>query len=159
MHDICIICFNWRRKLILLFCRKALPRNEKGWILIDALIGVTILAVAITAGIMMAQQTTVNTKYNANYAKAVLLAQREMEALKQSQDGTAQPLILSEWPKTEISTASPHYPEYTITVTSPAVSPPHSNLAPVEVRVDWMEASLNNRQMRVTVKGYRIQNY
>ena len=145
--------------MILLFCRKALPRNEKGWILIDALIGVTILAVAITAGIMMAQQTTVNTKYNANYAKAVLLAQREMEALKQSQDGTAQPLVLSEWPKTEPAAASPHYPESTITVISPEFASPHSNLVPVEVRVDWLEASLKGQQMRVMVKGYRIQNY
>ena len=108
-----------------------MKRKSRGWILVDALIGVTILAVAITAGIMMAQQTTVNTKFNSNYAKATYLAQREMEALKYSQDGTGLALSLAEWPKTETATATPNYPEYTITVTSPAIAAPNANMNPV----------------------------
>ena len=134
-------------------------RKSRGWILVDALIGVTILAVAITAGIMIAQQTTVNTKFNSNYAKATYLAQREMESLKYSQDGTGLALSLVDWPKTEAATATPNYPAYTITATSPAITAPNANINPVEISVTWTEASLKNQQITATLRGYRIQNY
>lgn len=59
-----------------------LKKNEKGFIFIDALIGMVILTIALTALAVAYRQLTVTTVAARDYNNAVYLAQQAAETLK-----------------------------------------------------------------------------
>jgi type II secretory pathway pseudopilin PulG len=129
-------------------------KSRKGWILIDSIIGVTILSIAIVAMLLMFTQSTKGTANATNLTKATYLAQQAMNKLK-IQDGS-----------TSIDTSVITTPinGYAITVSTPTVSvissdtntKPLSNyLKPYQITVSWTESS---GQKKLTMFGYCYVN-
>lgn len=63
-----------------------MQQSKKGFVLLDALIGVTILSIAICAMALMYMQTTKTIANSAGRTKATYLAQQTLDLLK-AQDG------------------------------------------------------------------------
>lgn len=68
--------------------------NERGWVLIDALIGLVIVSIALTALAMAYRQSAVVTVSASNQARAVYVAQQAVEELKPNDNNTKS----ADWP-------------------------------------------------------------
>jgi Tfp pilus assembly protein PilX len=62
--------------------------NQRGWVFIDALIGMVIVALALTALAMAYRQTAVVSASATNYLRAVYIAQEALDNLKGQVDNT-----------------------------------------------------------------------
>ncbi len=120
--------------------------NERGWILIDALIGVVIVAIALTALAVAYRQAAVVTISSTNQVRALNIAQDTLEGLKRYDRQTAITLPAR-------TTVAP----FTVDVAQLAVSQVNylPKLVPVEVTVTWTEAGGANGSVRMT--GYYYQ--
>lgn len=125
-------------------------RNKKGWILVDSLIGMVVVATAICAlAVAYVQSTKANTA-SAQGTYGTYYAQRTLEDLKKY-DGKSAIILPSR--QTEIRDSI----EYTIVATEITVSEISSAsglntyLKPVLVTVSWMEKGLAKS---VSMTGY-----
>ncbi|MDR7866012.1 MAG: hypothetical protein RIN56_04290 [Sporomusaceae bacterium] len=119
-----------------------MAKNERGWILIDALIGMVIVAIALTALAVAYRQATVVTVSANNQATAVWVAQQIVETIKQK-DATTYTGFLTGLPATV--TVPPNPTVFTIEATelSPDLNIHNSMrnyVRPVRVKVSWTEA-------------------
>ena len=119
-----------------------MSKNERGWVLIDALIGVVIVAIALTALAMAYRQATVVTVSANNPATAVLVAQQIAETIKQK-DAATYSGFLAGLPATV--TVPPNPTVFSIAaVEQPPDADIHASmrdyLRPVKVTVTWTEA-------------------
>jgi Tfp pilus assembly protein PilV len=117
-------------------------KNERGWILIDALIGMVIVAIALTALAVAYRQATVVTVSANNQATAVWVAQQMVETIKQK-DATTYDPTFTNLPATV--TVPPNPTVFSIAaVEQPADTNIHSSMRdyvrPVKITVQWTEA-------------------
>ncbi len=125
-------------------------RNQSGWILIDSLLGMVIIATALCA-LMAAytQSTHASVDSNTN-TYATYLAQRELERLKQY-DGKA---AINITPQSTVTNGSIQYTiiteeEPVTTVTSTIGL--NTFLRPVQVTVNWQEGG---QTKHLSMMGY-----
>lgn len=122
------------------FCRCIFENNDKqssrrGWVFIDALLGITILALGIISVILALTHNTKEVAFTSNHTKATYLAQQKLEELKKYDGGTTSPVLSEE---TETSGI------FSISYAAPTVTLPVSNVTPVQVTVTWTEEGKTN---------------
>ena len=128
--------------------------NERGWVLIDALIGLVIVSIALTALAIAYRQSVVVTVSASNQARAVYVAQQAVENLK-IHDGANQTQFAGY--VTALNIVKP-VDGVTFTATAAefadaevaALSP---RLRPVRVTVAWTEPG-GNRSINMTSYFY-----
>lgn len=109
-------------------------KSEKGWILIDSILGIFILSTAVIALLLAFTQSTKGSVTSTNRTQATYLAQQTLENLK-LQDGS----------KTIDTTVVPSSDKYTIVIDTPAVSAITNALdlniylKPYRVTVSWSD--------------------
>ena len=132
-----------------MFKRRRTPyirQTQKGFVLLDSLIGVTILSIAICAMALMYMHTTKTIANSAGRTKATYLAQQTLDLLK-AQDGS----------QTLTDPIHDSSDGYTVEIATPSVSAisPDSTikayLIPKQVTVTWTE---NGQQNSVKMIGY-----
>lgn len=116
--------------------KELLPFNEKGFLLINALISVLIVSIALLALISAYTQNTKLTKTNDTYAHAVYLAQHTLEKLRENDGKTTSP-DLSWKPYETFETYDNTI--YTISVTPEKITVANYNdyLKPYKATVTW----------------------
>ena len=133
--------------------------NRSGWMYIDALVGMTILVIALTALMVMYFQTTRNNGFNSKYTSGVYVAQRILEDIKQYENTAT---IKSLPPAVTDQQLTVNNVVYTIEVRSQTVSDAislDSHLYPYNVKVSWTDASTNPATTRaVQVASYYYSN-
>ena len=123
--------------------------NQSGWILLESLIGTTIIAVGITAIMASYVQTTKSASFSDNATQATYLAQQKLENLKKTYDGSATKPVLPATATSGIFTVS-----YTEETTTEAAAPIAGlKVVPVTVTVAWTDSS-SSAQNSVNVTAY-----
>ncbi len=117
-------------------------RGQKGFILIDSLVGIIILTVALLAILLTYRQATITAVSAKNYNNAVYLAQQAAEELKKN-DGR-----LNVDPKIEKSGT-----KFIITPTPLTIAEVETNtdLKPYKIMVTWDE-TINSKVINRTVE-------
>ena len=130
-----------------------LMKSEKGWILVDSLVGMVVLSTAVIALLLAFTQATKGTVASMNRTQATYLAQQTLENLK-AQDGNS---II----KTEDSSVG----KYTIVVDTPSVSSIETGtedlkryLIPYQVTVSWSDISGGPANKSIKMVGYCYVN-
>lgn len=129
---------------------KSLLNSQKGWVFIDALIGMVILSVALTVILMAFTQNTKTTSATKNYNEAVIIAQQTLEELK-LQDGvtTTSNVFITAPPDILRNGVS-----FSIITSSQTVSETLDNkLIPIRATVTWTEPTTNHA-MQVQIVNY-----
>lgn len=124
-------------------------KNPKGWILIDALIGMVILSVALMALAAVYGQAVKTTAADKNYNYAVYLAQQTLEDLK-TQDGTAAIILPADSDVTRDNNMTFHVKTRTISVSETL----NAKIVPVQVTVSWTEAGQLSKQVQMVSYYY-----
>ena len=109
--------------------------KRRGWVFIDALLGITILALGIVSVIIAVTHNTKEVAFTSNHTKATYLAQQKLEELKKYDGGTVAPVLPEENETSGIFNIS--YAVATKTL-------PVSNVTPVQVTVTWIEEGQSN---------------
>ena len=124
--------------------------NQSGWILAEALIGMTVLIVGLMAIMFANIQTTKTATFSDNTTQATYIAQQKIEGLKKNYDITNTPVDES-----ALTACSSVNGIFTVQCTSPAVTAPVSklNLVPVSVIVKWTDSS-STKENNVTLTTY-----
>ena len=125
-------------------------RDRRGWVLIDALIGMVIVALALTALAMAYRQTAVVSMGATNYMRAVYIAQDALDNLKGQVDNTA---ALPNPPSYQVTQGNV---TYNVTYSFPAATTDRlgaaiTNLYSYTVTVRWTE---NGQTVQTTVSSY-----
>ena len=129
--------------------------NRSGWMYIDALVGMTILVVALTALMAMYFQTTRNNGFNSKYTSGVYVAQRVLEDMKQYENT---PTIKALPESVTDQQLTVNNVVYTIEVRSQTVSDAialDSHIYPYYVKVSWTDASTSP----ATTKNIQVASY
>lgn len=128
-------------------------RDRRGWVLIDALIGMVIVALALTALAMAYRQTAVVSTSATNYVRAVYIAQEVLDELKPLVDGTPSAALpdIPAHPDVQVENVT-----YQIQYSPPAATTDRLgqsilNLYTIRATVSWVEGG---RQMQVAVSSY-----
>ncbi|MHC1717695.1 MAG: hypothetical protein AB9883_03460 [Acidaminococcaceae bacterium] len=109
--------------------------SRRGWVFIDALLGITILALGIIAVIIALTHNTKEVSFTNNHTKATYLAQQKLEQLKKYDGGTTVPVLPEE---VEISGI------FKISYAAATKTLPVNNVTPVQVTVTWTEEGKTN---------------
>ena len=109
-------------------------KNNRGWILVDAMFGIVIISFVVLALMASYIQTTKSTSYSDKATQATYIAQRGLESLKKYDGGITAPVL----PATTTSGI------FTITYQQDAITKQLShiaalNIAPVRIIVTWPE--------------------
>lgn len=109
--------------------------SQSGWIMVEALVGITIITVGILAIMASHIQTTKTATFSDHTTQATYIAQQELEKLKRTYD------ITQIVPDT--STCSPTNGIFSITCSTATISSPviGLNIAPVTATVKWTDSS------------------
>jgi Tfp pilus assembly protein PilV len=106
-------------------------KHEKGWVLIDSLIGLVFVTIALIAIVSAMQQSTVVTTASNNYNQAVNVAQQELEILKSTHDGAVNTTL----PSDKINQIyNIHYSWVTTSL---------ANVVGINVQIIWTERGLS----------------
>jgi Tfp pilus assembly protein PilV len=129
-------------------------KNQRGWILIDSLIGLVILSIAITALSVTFTQAIKGILTSDNRTKAAYLANEQLTQLK-VHDGQQQDRNSIVWRTTNTLPAEQnHNTVFTVTtaVLDNARIPAnlHIDVIPVEAVVNWVEPTGANQLQIVT---------
>lgn len=133
-------------------------RNQDGWIFIDALVGMIIVATALTALLLMYTQATKGTTNNRNYNNAIYVAQRSLEDIKQY-EGTstikALPTNVIDPPTTTVDGVT-----YTVHIGSLTVSDSlDTHINPYQATVSWTDTTISPAVTRsINVAAYYYSN-
>lgn len=128
-------------------------QRQRGWIYIDALLGMVIIAVVLAALVLAYTQATKATGAASVRTHAVYLAQQTLEELKQY-DGQAavvlpaQQQVVQDGITYTISTA------WLSVGTVNAANGLETNLKPVKVSVSWLDANSGGLPQTVSMSGY-----
>ena len=122
------------------FCQRISKNNDKdsrrrGWVFIDALLGITILALGIISVILAITHNTKEVAFTSNHTKATYLAQQKLEELKKYDGGSTAPVLHEEIETSGI---------FNISYAAPTVTLPVNNVTPVQVTVSWTEEGKTN---------------
>ena len=129
--------------------------NQKGWLLVDALIASVLLSIAIVGIIKVFSYTTTTSSYNEHYNEALMIAKTEIENFRlsdnHSDDNTRLPLF------------TPNRPNFNYTVTKKILTTTEvtdsaittSTLNTIRVTVSWTDIS--NHIRSVQLEGYRYE--
>ena len=139
--------------------------NQKGWLLVDALIASVLLSIAIVGIIKVFSYTTTTSSYNEHYNEALMIAKTEIENFRLS-DNTRLPLFTpnSTTNNALVTTvASPNKPNFNYTVTKKILTTTEvtdsaittSTLNTIRVTVSWTDIS--NHIRSVQLEGYRYE--
>jgi len=125
-------------------------KSQKGFIFIDALVGMVILIIALTAIISAFTQTTKATSVSTNYNQAMFLAQQTIEDIK-IQDGGSQINLSS-----ITSPVSRNNVAFTITATNISVTDAtlDAKVKPVQVTVTWNDPVSSSVRQVIIVSYY-----
>ena len=144
--------------------------NQKGWLLVDALIASVLLSIAIVGIIKVFSYTTTTASYNEHYNEALMIAKTEIENFRLSDnrltDSTRLPLFTpnSNTNNALVTTvASPNKPNFNYTVTKKILTATEvtdsaittSTLNTIRVTVSWTDIS--NHIRSVQLEGYRYE--
>lgn len=125
---------------------KRILNNQKGFVFVDALIGMVILAVALTALALAYRQASITTVAARDYNNAVFLAQQAAEMLKENDGKTA---ATADWAQADKTTTINNV-EYTVATTRGTVL---NSLQPVTITVSWL-----NHPNGVSITNYYYLN-
>ena len=136
--------------------------NQKGWLLVDALIASVLLSIAIVGIIKVFSYTTTTASYNEHYNEALMIAKTEIENFRLS-DNIRLPLFTpnSTTNNALVTTvASPNKPNFNYTVTKKILTATEvtdsaittSTLNTIRVTVSWTDIS--NHIRSVQLEGY-----
>ena len=141
--------------------------NQKGWLLVDALIASVLLSIAIVGIIKVFSYTTTTASYNEHYNEALMIAKTEIENFRLSDNrSTGMPLFIpnSTTNNALVTTvASPNKPNFNYTVTKKILTATEvtdsaittSTLNTIRVTVSWTDIS--NHIRSVQLEGYRYE--
>ena len=141
--------------------------NQKGWLLVDALIASVLLSIAIVGIIKVFSYTTTTSSYNEHYNEALMIAKTEIENFRLSDNrSTGMPLFIpnSTTNNALVTTvASPNKPNFNYTVTKKILTATEvtdsaittSTLNTIRVTVSWTDIS--NHIRSVQLEGYRYE--
>ncbi len=124
--------------------------NQSGWVLAEALIGMTVLIVGLMAIMVANIQTTKTATFSDNTTQATYIAQQKIEELKKNYDITNNPVDAA-----ALTNCSSVNGIFTVQCSIPAVTAPLSglNLVPVSVIVKWTDSS-SAKENNVTLTTY-----
>ena len=138
--------------------------NQKGWLLVDALIASVLLSIAIVGIIKVFSYTTTTASYNELYNEALMIAKTEIENFRLSDNrSTGMPLFIpnSTTNNALVTTvASPNKPNFNYTVTKKILTATEvtdsaittSTLNTIRVTLSWTDTS--NHIRSVQLEGY-----
>lgn len=138
--------------------------NQKGWLLVDALIASVLLSIAIVGIIKVFSYTTTTASYNEHYNEALMIAKTEIENFRLSDNrSTDMPLFTPNSTTNNTLTttvASPNKPNFNYTVTKKILTATEvtdsaittSTLNTIRVTVSWTDIS--NHIRSVQLEGY-----
>ena len=138
--------------------------NQKGWLLVDALIASVLLSIAIVGIIKVFSYTTTTASYNEHYNEALMIAKTEIENFRLSDNrSNDMPLFTPNSTTnnalvTTVASPNKHNFNYTVTkkiitateVTDSAITT--STLNTIRVTVSWTDIS--NHIRSVQLEGY-----
>ena len=123
--------------------------NHKGFALVDALVGITVLSVGLTAILFAYTQTTKSTFYSTNYTQAMYIAQTSLEKLKSADLTTDAPVLPGET-KTGIYTI--RYEIDTTTTLPITLDSTKGTITPVKVVVTWKDGTVEMHSYYLSYK-------
>ena len=134
--------------------------NTRGWILVDSLMGITILVTALLAIMALYTQITSSTVAAKDYQNATYIAQQQLDNLRQY-DGTATlnacPPIPVDQPSQTIENVS-----YTIELTEKAkitlTEALHAKVCPYQISVRWDDPKKPGTPRSIQVVNYYYSN-
>ena len=137
-----------------------LVNNTRGWILVDSLMGVTILVTALLAIMVLYTQITSSTVAARDYQNATYIAQQQLDNLRQY-DGTA---TLNACPPIAANPASQTIENvsYTIALNEKAnitlTESLHAKVCPYQVSVSWDDPKKPGTPRLIQVVNYYYSN-
>ena len=141
--------------------------NQRGWLLVDALIASVLLSIAIVGIIKVFSYTTTTSSYHEHYNEALMIAKTEVENLRlsdnRSTDTTKLPLFTPNNTTNHTLTttvASPNKPNFNYSVTKQILTTADvtdsaittNTLNTIRVTVSWTDTS--NHVRSVQLEGY-----
>ena len=138
--------------------------NQKGWLLVDALIASVLLSIAIVGIIKVFSYTTTTASYNEHYNEALMIAKTEIETLRLSDNRSNDMPLFTPNSTTNnalvTTVASPNKPNFNYTVTKKILTATEvtdsaittSTLNTIRVTVSWTDIS--NHIRSVQLEGY-----
>ena len=138
--------------------------NQKGWLLVDALIASVLLSIAIVGIIKVFSYTTTTASYNEHYNEALMIAKTEIENFRLSDNRSNDMPLFTPNSTTNnalvTTVASPNKPNFNYTVTKKILTATEvtdsaittSTLNTIRVTVSWTDIS--NRIRSVQLEGY-----
>ena len=141
--------------------------NQKGWLLVDALIASVLLSIAIVGIIKVFSYTTTTSSYNEHYNEALMIAKTEIENFRLSDNRSNDMPLFTPNSTTNnalvTTVASPNKPNFNYTVTKKILTATEvtdsaittSTLNTIRVTVSWTDIS--NHIRSVQLEGYRYE--
>ena len=138
--------------------------NQKGWLLVDALIASVLLSIAIVGIIKVFSYTTTTASYNEHYNEALMIAKTEIENFRLSDNRSNDMPLFTPNSTTNnalvTTVASPNKPNFNYTVTKKILTTTEvtdsalttSTLNTIRVTVSWTDIS--NHIRSVQLEGY-----
>ena len=138
--------------------------NQKGWLLVDALIASVLLSIAIVGIIKVFSYTTTTASYNEHYNEALMIAKTEIENFRLSDNRSNDMPLFTPNSTTNnalvTTVASPNKPNFNYTVTKKILTATEvtdsaittSTLNTIRVTVSWTDTS--NHIRSVQLEGY-----
>ena len=138
--------------------------NQKGWLLVDALIASVLLSIAIVGIIKVFSYTTTTASYNEHYNEALMIAKTEIENFRLSDNRSNDMPLFTPNSTTNnalvTTVASPNKPNFNYTVTKKILTATEvtdsaittSTLNTIRVTVSWTDIS--NHIRSVELEGY-----
>ena len=132
--------------------------NQKGWLLIDALIASVLLSIAIIGIVKVFSYTTITSSYHEHYNEALMIAKTEIENLRLSDNTGTPPFTTSNADNTLVTTVlSPNRPNFSYTVTKKILNASEvsdasittNTLNTIRVTVSWTDISNQNRSIQL----------
>ena len=141
--------------------------NQRGWLLVDALIASVLLSIAIVGIIKVFSYTTTTASYNEHYNEALMIAKTEIENFRLSDNRSNDMPLFTPNSTTNnalvTTVASPNKPNFNYTVTKKILTATEvtdsaittSTLNTIRVTVSWTDIS--NHIRSVQLEGYRYE--
>ena len=141
--------------------------NQKGWLLVDALIASVLLSIAIVGIIKVFSYTTTTASYNEHYNEALMIAKTEIENFRLSDNRSNDMPLFTPNSTTNnalvTTVASPNKLNFNYTVTKKILTATEvtdsaittSTLNTIRVTVSWTDIS--NHIRSVQLEGYRYE--
>lgn len=129
----------------------AMIKNQRGWVLVDCLVGIIIITVALTALIGAYAQATKANIFNRDYNNAVYIAKRSLEDLKQYEgkpDIKSLPEHVTSPPDTVINNVA-----FTIRIDSAEAAGLDAKINPYRATVSW-----NGTKQSVSMVSYYLSD-